>query len=335
MTIEQAAAEAQAVVDRARSLFGPSPEPITPAGEPLESAAESTAGVGQRAAGLSGALIDQHNGFVGEQTRDLSSAGRTDTTLESHLAAAATLTQTGARQLDAIAAQTRTIAQAAATARTPAAQRTVLDGLRSQVSQANAIVASTQQQGGDLAGQIRALTYGPGGHTHPAGFGPGGAPQTPPPPDPPHGKDPRYWLDLDKLKYVPPGQLAPYGYKQVGPNLYYPVPDSTYNYEPPLDPAKHPLDYDSILRIPPGSSTLPPYGYKELAPGTGFYAPNPSGYIDGPPDWPTPKVPIDIRDLIQVPPGQLAPRGYIEYLPGWFTPGPLLSNTPNLPQVPR
>ncbi|HUH69498.1 MAG TPA: hypothetical protein VLZ05_11895 [Mycobacterium sp.] len=89
MSIQQAVA--QAVVDRARRLFGSSPAPVPPAGEPLESAAESTAGLGQRTAGLSGDLIDAHNDFVSTQTRDLSHAGRTDTRLESYLGTAATV----------------------------------------------------------------------------------------------------------------------------------------------------------------------------------------------------------------------------------------------------
>jgi hypothetical protein len=114
----------------------------SPAGEPLESAAESTAGLGQRTAGLSGDLIDAHNDFVSTQTRDLSHAGRTDTRLESYLGTAATVTHSGARQLDAIAAQTHTIAQSAAGARTPAAQRMVLAALRSQVSQAKNVVTT-------------------------------------------------------------------------------------------------------------------------------------------------------------------------------------------------
>lgn len=179
MSIQQVGAEAQAVVDRARSLFG-SPGPLTPAGEPLGTAAESTAGVGQRTGGLSGDLVDRHTDFVGEQTRDLTNAGRTDTTLESHLSTAATVTHSGARGLDAIAAQTRMIAATAASARTPAAQRTVLAALRSQVFQANAVVTSTQQRAGVVAGQIRALNYGSGGHVQAVGFRPGDA-QSPPP----------------------------------------------------------------------------------------------------------------------------------------------------------
>jgi hypothetical protein len=41
---------------------------------------------------------------------------------------------------------------------------------------------------------------------------------------------------------------------------------------------------------------------------------------------------IDVRDIIEVPEGQLAPWGYIEYLPDRFAPGPTLTNTPPIPQ---
>src|ERR1700761_4825565 len=100
MSVAQAAAQAQAVVDRARSLFGSSPEPVTAAGAPLRSAAESVVGAGQQAGDLSGDFVDRHREFVTAQTEVLSTAGRTDTTLQSQIAAAAALTQAGARRLD-------------------------------------------------------------------------------------------------------------------------------------------------------------------------------------------------------------------------------------------
>jgi len=46
----------------------------------------------------------------------------------------------------------------------------------------------------------------------------------------------------------------------------------------------------------------------------------------------TPKEPVDVRDIIQVPPGLLAPRGYVEYFPGWWAPGSELTNTPTIPK---
>lgn len=122
---------------------------------------------------------------------------------------------------------------------------------------------------------------------------------------------------------MPTGQLAPRGYTQVGPNLYYPDPNANYDYTRPPPPANHPLDIASMLQIPPGSAKLLPYGYKELAPHTGWYAPDPYAFADTSPSaWPTPNEPIDVRDIIHVPEGQLAPHGYIEYLPGWFAPAP-------------
>jgi hypothetical protein len=50
---------------------------------------------------------------------------------------------------------------------------------------------------------------------------------TPPPQDPPHGKDPHYWIDVGKIIYVPDGELAPANTVQIGPNMYCPAPDPT------------------------------------------------------------------------------------------------------------
>lgn len=189
MSVQQAAAQALAAVNHARSLFGSWPVAFPAGTPPLELAAESTVGAGQRTAGLSGVLVDAHSDFVGEQAAHLANAGRTDTMLAEHLSTASALTQSGARQLDGIVAQTRTLAQAAAGARSPAAQRMVLAGLRSQVSQANAVVGSTRQQASVVADGIRALNYGTGGRVQAAGFGPGRVPEDTPP-QPPPGTDP-------------------------------------------------------------------------------------------------------------------------------------------------
>jgi hypothetical protein len=180
VSIQQAAARALAAVNHARSLFASSPEPL-PGGAPLESAADSTVGAGQRMSGLSGALVDRHGDFVGEQATRLSYAGHMDATLASHLRDASLLTQDGARQLDTIVDRTRSLAAAAATARTPADQRTVLAGLRSAVSAADDVVTSTRQQAGGIAGDIRGLDYGTPGRMRTAGFGRDGAPEDPPP----------------------------------------------------------------------------------------------------------------------------------------------------------
>ena len=83
---------ALAAVTRVRSLFVSSPEPL-PTDGPLDSAAQSTVDAGQRAAGLSGVLVDRHADFISNQAVHLSNAGRTDTTLASQLDSAATLTR--------------------------------------------------------------------------------------------------------------------------------------------------------------------------------------------------------------------------------------------------
>lgn len=141
----------------------------------------------------------------------------------------------------------------------------------------------------------------------------GDLPLSPQPQDPPHGKDPRYWLDLDKVIHVGPGQLAPYGTKQIGPGLYYPDPGLPVGGVPGA--AKHPLDVaDMVTTAPKG---LGPNGYEQLSPGR--WAPSIKG-LDAAQPWPTPQQPVDIRDVIQVPAGQLAPSGYIEYLPGFWAP---------------
>ncbi len=74
-------------------------------------------------------MVRQHEGFVGDAARRLTGNGRSDASLHQTLGAAATFTQAGARELDSIVAATRTLTQAASTARTPAAQR-ALQGLR-------------------------------------------------------------------------------------------------------------------------------------------------------------------------------------------------------------
>jgi hypothetical protein len=306
VSLAQAAAEAQAVVERARSLFGPVPEPVPePAGVPLRSAAESVADAGQRAGDLSGELADRHREFVGGQIASLSAAARADTELDSQVSSAALATEAGRRALDAIAARTRAIARAAATAQTPAAQRAVLAALRSQVAQAGSAVNGTQQQAGQIAAGVRAL-----------GYGAGDAPQAPPPADPPHGKDPRYWVDVTKIIHVPEGQPAPYGYTRIGPDLYYPYQDNSLTVHDPPPPAQYPMDISDITRVTPGE--LGPYGTTELAPGV--FAPDPRQSYQPESPWGAPHQPVDVRDVIHLPPGQLAPSGYVEYLPGWWCP---------------
>ena len=315
MSLTQVAEQALAAVERARALFAGSPQTLQPAAA-LQTAARQAAAAGQHAAVLSGQLRDRHQDFVGEATRVLASKDRTDTALNQRLNLAATVTQAGAARLDAIAAATRTITQAAAAAGTPAAQRAVLQALHSQVSQVDSVVASAAQQGSALAGEIRALDYRSGDRVQPAGLGADPPTDRSPqaPADPPRGTDPRYWIDVTKVIRVPDGQLPPYGSKQIGPGLWYPFDDGALPAGP--SPAKYPLDISRIITLSPGE--LGPYGTTELSPGV--FAPDPRQTYSPDPPWPSPRQPVDIRDIIAVPKGQLAPWNYVEYLPGWYVP---------------
>jgi hypothetical protein len=162
--------------------------------------------------------------------------------------------------------------------------------------------------------------------TYPAGIQSIGydVPLAPADQQPTHGKDPRYWIDLDRIIHVPPGQVAPYGTIPIGPGLYYPDPTVPSASVPPE--AHHPLDIADITH--PGVGTLGPHGYQQLAPNV--WAPNPGGGYQPVPSW-TPTQPIDVRDILHPPAGQLPPWGYVEYLPGWYAPGPALTNTPPIP----
>jgi hypothetical protein len=125
-------------------------------------------------------------------------------------------------------------------------------------------------------------------------------PLTPPPADPPQGKDPRYWIDVTKIIHVPEGQLAPYGTVQIGPGLYYPDPGSGFTYQPPPLPAKYPLDIGDIVTRAPGQ--LGPSGHELIAqtPQGTYWAPDPgAGYQPAPSS--APQQPIDVRDVIHVP----------------------------------
>lgn len=158
------------------------------------------------------------------------------------------------------------------------------------------------------------------GDTRALGFGPGDAPLTPATDDgdggedPPHGKDPRFWLDVTEIEHVPKGTLAPNGYMQIGPELWYPDPNR-YDVTPPPPPAKYPLDVGDVMVIKDGD--LFPNRYREIAPNIGV--PDPGGLVPSRP-WGPPQQAIDIRDVIEVPSGTLAPPNYVEYFPGWWVP---------------
>jgi hypothetical protein len=125
----------------------------------VDTAAESTTATAQHTADMSGVAIARYQSFAHQSAGELSQAAHTDTAMQAHVATAATLTQTGAQRLDAIAAQTRATAQGAPTATTPAAQRTIIAALHSQLTQAADVVNTAKQQASGLASEIRRLGY--------------------------------------------------------------------------------------------------------------------------------------------------------------------------------
>lgn len=91
-------------------------------------------------------------------------------------------------------------------------------------------------------------------------------------------------------------------------------------YMPPPLSAVYPLDLGDIRVIDPDSGALFPPSYQQVAPGIDVR--HPDSYFGGQPPWPRPQRPIDIRDVVQIAPDQLAPWGYVEYMPGWWVPDP-------------
>jgi hypothetical protein len=97
---------------------------------------------------------------------------------------------------------------------TVSGQAALLQAGRQRVEQATLVVRTAADRFGGAAQQMSGLIG-----QLPQGGGPGGqptVPAAPKPKDPPHGKDPRYWIDLDQLKYVPDGKLAPHGVAVLG-----------------------------------------------------------------------------------------------------------------------
>lgn len=162
MSVVQACVAVQAAIARARSLFG---SPISggishTSSTLIAEAVQVAAAARDRTVDMVGGLgMPSYRDMVDRSIPPLMTASTSDAGLTTHLAAAAAATKAGADRLDAIAAQTRIIAQAAAVARTGAAQRAILTALRGQLQQASEVVQTTQQQGGAAATQIRALRY--------------------------------------------------------------------------------------------------------------------------------------------------------------------------------
>jgi hypothetical protein len=320
MSLMQTCAEAEAVIARARSLFGSGEAVDVPdtAGH-ISQTAQAVTAARSRTADFSGTGVQSYRAMAQAAVPPLTTSAGSDSALAAHVTTAAAVTQAGAARMDKIAATTNAITKAAAGARSSAAQRVILTALRSQVSQASQVVQSTQQQAAALAGQVRGLEYPKDAPVQTLDHQ---LPQSPAPAgDRPHGKDPRYWIDVGKIMYVPEGKLAPFNSVQIGPHMFYPSPSVPDAAVPPPAPVQYPLNPSDVRLV--GPDQLLPSGYKLVAPGIGLPDPG-AGYQPAPP-W-TPKAPVDVRDVIQVPHGQLAPWGYHEYLPGWWAPDPSASS---------
>ena len=182
-SLQQAAAQALAAVQRAQALFGLHAEAPATSEPSLAGAVRPLADAGQRTSTLSGVLVDNHRSFVDATTHTLERNDETDRRLNQALTRAATVTRRGRAQLDAIVARTRSLAAAAMSTRDPAGGRALLQALRTEVSQANSVVTAARGQASGIAGQIHALDYRAGGGTRPAdnrhfklGGGPDGGP---------------------------------------------------------------------------------------------------------------------------------------------------------------
>ncbi len=225
----QTCADVQAVIARVRSLFGGGEAIDVPSGAAnISSAAQTVTTARSRIADLAGAGMTSYAEMADQSVPPLTTSAASDTAGDAPDDAAA-VTQAGAARMEQISAQTNAIAAAAPMPKSTADERVILTALRSQVAQASQLVQATQQQASALAGQVRNLDYpkdAPGGGVQPLIIT---MPQSPAPgQDPPHGKDPRYWIDVTKIIHVPDGQLAPYNTTQIGPGLYYPSPDNPY-----------------------------------------------------------------------------------------------------------
>jgi hypothetical protein len=158
MSLAQACAEVEAIIERARSLFAANPEPYAAAGQ-LSATSLATATAGQGIPELSGELMGVHRGFTERSATTLEQVAGADARLSAQVAQAAELTRSGAARLTALAQESHETARAAATVTTAAGQRAILTALKSQVDRAAQIVNETQQRAGELAGHTQLLDY--------------------------------------------------------------------------------------------------------------------------------------------------------------------------------
>ncbi|OBJ10871.1 DUF4226 domain-containing protein [Mycobacterium sp. 1465703.0] len=161
MSLVQTCVGVQAAIARARALFGPAigvgdAQTSTLIADAVQLAREGRDRTLEMAGGSG---LPSYRDMVDRSIPPLMTASTSDAGLTTRVVDAAAVTKAGGERLDAIAGQTRATTQAAVAARTPAEQRAVLSALRGQLQQASQVVQTTQQQGGAVAAQIRALRY--------------------------------------------------------------------------------------------------------------------------------------------------------------------------------
>lgn len=163
MSVAAACAHTATAISRAQRLFAAAPQSpttVTEQATALEQAHERSATAGAHlVASTTGALADRYGVFTTRVNAALATFGRADTTIARQAAAAAAVTQSGAAQIEAIAAENRITLAAAAGARSPAAQRAVLAALRSQLTRIQSVVNDARAVSATLAGQVRAAHY--------------------------------------------------------------------------------------------------------------------------------------------------------------------------------
>ncbi|MDA3642092.1 hypothetical protein [Mycobacterium xenopi] len=137
-------------------------------------------------------------------------------------------------------------------------------------------------------------------HATPAGFGVGD--QTP---KDPAGHASKHPLDLAAIQHLPPNQPGPYGYMPIADGVWVPDP-SVNQLHPGLvgSTAKYPLDLADLRQLAPGE--LPRYGEMQLVPGWAVPDPTAPGYSPH-----TPRIPLDLQDIVKLPADALGPRDYI------------------------
>jgi len=160
VSLSQTCAEVEAVIARARSLFGPGQAVDVPeTSGHISSAAQSVSAARARTDDLSGVAVRSYQAMADGSVPPLTSAAVSDGRLAGHLVTAAAVQQAGASRLDQIAASTREISKIAPMAKSRASQQAVLAALKVQVAQASQVVSSTQQQAAALSAQVRGLEY--------------------------------------------------------------------------------------------------------------------------------------------------------------------------------